>query len=86
MSGKLEALIKAEIGRDDGREMPEVDEDQLDGGAYLIFSLRRQRELRQDGGCQRADRFARPRHLHRTTGIPCGMRPGDEVHDLPSAQ
>jgi arylsulfatase len=24
MSGKLEALIKAEIGQDDGREMPEV--------------------------------------------------------------
>jgi arylsulfatase len=25
MSGKLEALIKAEIGTDDGREMPEVE-------------------------------------------------------------
>jgi arylsulfatase len=24
MSGKLEALIKAEIGQDDGREMPDV--------------------------------------------------------------
>jgi arylsulfatase len=24
MSNKLEALIKAEIGRDDGREMPDV--------------------------------------------------------------